>query len=368
MAMEQQYCDNKTDILFVDLEKANKWMVTQTEFAVYAIIIPCIQLIGLIANATFLFVIMRVSAMRNVTNFFLANLAVTDLLTILFVASENLLHYHTSPIKPGSIWSSSFGCLSAFFSRNACYFASIGFITITSLEKFLSVCFPLKHMVVNTKKRAIKMALVCWSGSLLLAGIVAPGHALVERQCLVWSEEVSHYETFPRILSSCQAHVPAFEIASDATQVITCLIGAVINLMMYAGIIFKLSQRQTAFSDTHIPKSTDKVNAADIRNKVARMLVINGIVFYVCISPFVYFNITDILDELFGVGALENATKNATVMIAKAMLAVNSSINPFIYSGTNPRYRQAFKQAFVFSTVAKKRSQTSAMFSASTGL
>ena len=346
--MEQQYCDNETHILFVDLERADKWIVTQTEFAVYAIIIPCIQLIGLIANVTFLFVIIRVSTMRNITNFFLANLAVSDLLTIIFVASESVLHYHTSPIKVGNIWSTSFGCVSVFFTRNACYFASIGFITIASLEKFLAVCFPLQHRVVNTKKRAMNMALVCWSGSLLLAGIVAPGHALVERQCLVWSEEISHYETLPRMLLRCQAQLPAFEIASDATQVIICLIGAVINFMMYAGIIFKLSQRQTAFSDSHhIPKGTD--NAADIRNKVARMLVINGIVYYACISPFVYFNIADILDEMFGVEALQNATKNAITLIARAMLATNSSINPFVYSGTNPRYRYAFKQAFVFS-------------------
>ncbi|XP_072033391.1 growth hormone secretagogue receptor type 1-like [Amphiura filiformis] len=344
----EEMCSNTSKILYVDMETAYKWIVTDSEFIMYAYVIPSIQLIGLIANIAFLYVIAKIPEMRSITNFFLANLAVSDILAITFVMWETLVHYHSTPIKVGNIWSNPQGCVSSHMIRNACFFSSICFITVTSVEKFLAVCFPLKHRVVNTKGRAKKLVVVCWLISFVLAGIVAPGHALVETSCLRWPENLSHLQ-LPRFIVKCEAYYSVFEIASDVTQVVACIIGAIINFGMYAGIVVNLSKRSAVLSKGARHQSDITIAPADpvdVRNRVAKMLVINGIVFYICITPFVYFNITDILDELLGVSVIENTTTNRIVLLAKAMFAVNSSVNPFVYSATNVRYREAFRKAF----------------------
>ena len=339
-------CLNESNVLNVDLETAMSWLLTKTELIVYAFIIPCVHVLGLIGNASFLFVIARVPRMQNITNFFLGNLAVSDLMTIAFVMTHNIIHFAMNSLKQGNIYSTVYGCLISSLILNACYIASIGFITIATFERFLAVCFPLKHLVINTGKRAVRFVITCWIIAFTLASFVAPGHSLLKRMCVIWPEELADRKLH-HIINECEALYSVFELASDMTQVITFLLGMIVNFIMYAGIIITLSRRSHSSLAKDVSNPTGSDTATIIRNKVAIMLVINGIVFYACISPFIYFNITDISGELFGVGELKRLTKNNIVLIARGMLAVNSSINPFIYSTTNDRYRRAFREAFL---------------------
>ena len=87
--------------------------------------------------------------------------------------------------------------------------------------------------------------------------------------------------------------------------------------------------------------------AAKITKQVARMLVINGTVFFVCqIFTRVYI-IDDILNDVAGSGLYKRGEIGAIMLVfGRCMLYVNSAINPWVYLLTCQVYRTAFKHAF----------------------
>ena len=91
--------------------------------------------------------------------------------------------------------------------------------------------------------------------------------------------------------------------------------------------------------------------------QVARMLIINGVVYFVCLAPFQFINFHGIIDRLTGRRLLNPYQHNVMIWFGRSLSVLNSAINPVIYGVTNSKYRQAFQQVLLCSGKAagKKR-------------
>ncbi|XP_030852858.1 thyrotropin-releasing hormone receptor-like [Strongylocentrotus purpuratus] len=78
-----------------------------------------------------------------------------------------------------------------------------------------------------------------------------------------------------------------------------------------------------------------------MRDRVSRMLIANGTMFFLCLAPF---ELTSLWAMVTNDTFLE--TGRPWTQFCRVMMYLNSAVNPIIYNITNPRYRQAFMRAF----------------------
>ena len=104
---------NRLIVLFFAPNEAIQWIqYTKAHIAIITILFPLIFALGLIANLTFLLVLVKVKEMRTIVNFYLANLAIADLLFVTQTPLKYLIEYLLYPeVNAMSMYKSSVGCI-----------------------------------------------------------------------------------------------------------------------------------------------------------------------------------------------------------------------------------------------------------------
>ena len=317
------------------------FLYSKTDKVMITIMFPLIVTLGFLANCAFLFTLVRVRQMRTITNFYLANLGLADLFFVIVTAVNYFYKYTWSPdFQRGVPWSSTVGCAAISSAIYMPYFASICLVTLVSLERFLAICFPLKHRMMNNKSRTLKMVLATWLTSLAFTAVVAPTYAKHVIYCIVWPDKWQH--RLPAVINYCNTVKVQFIDIAAVFQFAPFILALFLNTILYALIIIRLSQRDV--SDKGDEKSVLQNQAMKVRNAVARMLVINGIAFFLCLAPYQFYNMYYFVARNCGKSCSILNDNHVYIIgwIGRCLNVLNSAINPVIYSATNERYRQAF--------------------------
>ena len=216
-------------------------------------------------------------------------------------------------------------------------------VTLVSLERYLAICYPLKHRIMNSKSRTITLVVTTWSIAAVLAAIVSLGQSELVVICIIWPEK--YQQILPSIVPACSPLSPAFLNIGSIFDFGTFIVGLISNTVFYTMIVRRLGHREVT-QEVHQEGQSQMQN---IRNSVARMLILNGTCFFICLSVLQFYNLfAFIRHNSDGRILLIAADKVSTVHWAGIVLSVlNSSINPVIYSVSNGRYRRAFVKAFV---------------------
>jgi hypothetical protein len=301
--------------------------------------IPVISIIGILANSAFLYVLYRVQDIRTTTNFYLANLAVADGMLLIIRSIRYIGTYLYSPID--------FNNLTPFTSRVSCgiplmliklfSLASVFFISLVALERYLSICRPLIHRRTNSRRRTLKLTLISW----IVSFAIIAGHSgsfSIHNKCLVFPA-ATNQTNLPTRFRTCSY---SYWANLSISIIFPCqfLFACFGNCTMYFAIVRRLTQRK---------RKTKKGE----RYHVAKMLSINACVFFICLTPM------QVLYAFQIFGVLTPTPLSVTHIlfwIAILVVSVNSAVNPLIYNGTNPDYRKAFRIAF---TCTKRRSSNS---------
>ncbi len=310
------------------------------------IVIPIVVILGLFGNMSFLLVVCRLRDMRNMTNFYLSNLAMADIGVLGAASLQYFLSYsHSAPLDItliGYTFQTPFGCLMPNLLNYWCYFASIWFITLVASERYLAICHPLKQMVITSKKRALRLVMSAWLFSLAMA-LFSTCYAAIEIICID-GPSGGPLGDLPRKIYQCTTLKSAVWCdyvlwSIDTIQFFTALI---CNTVMYARIIYTLTKTIKENQSLSQEEST-RIRNLENRDNVARMLIINALVFFFCLSPFIIIN----LHNLSGQKLLSENSRHALMWIARLAYLLNSAVDPYIFSGVNRKYRQAFKRTFM---------------------
>ncbi|XP_071807515.1 uncharacterized protein [Asterias amurensis] len=121
-------------------------------------------IVSLAGNVLVVFVIVRNRSMHTVTNFFLLNLAVSDLLVTLCCVIPTLLWFTQDTWRLGV-----FICKAHKAAITMTTTASVFMLTVISMERFIAILYPFQTKRILTVQRLIGVVIVIWLLSITLS-------------------------------------------------------------------------------------------------------------------------------------------------------------------------------------------------------
>ncbi|XP_072033218.1 thyrotropin-releasing hormone receptor-like [Amphiura filiformis] len=303
---------------------------------------PSVLVIGILGNLAFLLAVFRIPRMKTLTNSYLAQVALTDLVFIVSTTTAYIYQTVESPIRFTVSYTHWSGCFSVFFVFLFSYTISLFLITLVTVERFYAICRPLQMLRITGKGRSRKLVAFLWISSFFLTTLAVLQYARLQRTCVIWPSE-EEYARYPQVVHSCvavSAH-PSLYVVSEMSLTFPYYILLPMNLYMYTMIIYTLGNRMPM---TEIDQA-NVIQTKKIRNQVARLLIINGVVFFVCQSPIRIISIHDIVQKLTGVSLFTPLQYGLLVILGRILLFINAASNPVIYITTSSFYRQAIWEA-----------------------
>ncbi|XP_076758934.1 SIFamide receptor [Xylocopa sonorina] len=290
--------------------------------AVYCVAYVLVFVVGLIGNSFVIAVVYRSPRMRTVTNFFIVNLAVADVLVIVFCLPATLMSNIFVPWFLG--W---FMCKAVAYIQGVSVAASVYSLVAVSLDRFLAIWWPLKCQI--TKRRARMMIIVIWFIALTTTS-----------PWLLFFDLVAIYDDDPD-LRLCLEMWPRpedgtlFFLIGNLT--LCYVLPTILISLCYILIWIKVWRR-------HIPSDTKDAQMERIQQKskvkVVKMLVVVVILFVLSWLPlYVIFTVIKLGGD---VAEREDEILPIATPIAQWLGASNSCINPILYAFFNKKYRRGF--------------------------
>ena len=194
--------------------------------------------------------------------------------------------------------------------------------------------------------RSRKLLLTLWIISCLFAGLYVLRFAKLQHMCVVWPHE-EEYSSFPQNIAFCVVVHPHLYVIAELAQILPFYILLPLNVYMYATMIYSLNKRASS-NKTSLTQDKTLLNSK-LRTQVARLLILNGIVFFICQSPVRIASIHNISMETFNAPLFTSMQYGIILVIGRTLLFLNSAVNPLIYIACSSFYRKAILEA-VFNT------------------
>ncbi|XP_066257006.1 neuropeptide SIFamide receptor-like [Euwallacea similis] len=290
--------------------------------AVYCIAYLLVFAVGLVGNFFVIAVVFRSPRMRTVTNFFIVNLAVADILVIVFCLPATLMSNIFVPWMLGG-WM----CKTVPYIQGVSVAASVYSLVAVSLDRFLAIWWPLKCQI--TKRRARIMIMFIWC----MALIITIPWALFFELVYIYNDAPDVQlcvEVWPESMNGSLYFLTA--------NLIFCYILPMILITMcYVLIYIKVWNR-------HIPTDTKDAQMERMQQKskvkVVKMLIAVVILFVISWLP-LYAIFARI--KLGGdIEPWEEELLPIATPIAQWLGASNSCINPILYAFFNKKFRKGF--------------------------
>ncbi|XP_038077375.1 neuropeptides capa receptor-like [Patiria miniata] len=330
---------------------ARNFLWTDFDVAYISLVIPIISTLGIIMNGGFLFVVARIKSMHTITNFYLSNIAISDMLLLVSVLIQDSLIFHlfSSGVAYNAYQGGRAYCSFYAISRETFYVVSVSLVTLVTAERFHAICYPLQHRMVEGKGRAVKLTVATWLFGIGYGTTLALNYLRLTVYCVEWPP-TPEFVNMPRIIGFCQTDIVPAHIAIFTEEVVASLpfiTSLFLTSFMYLQIYRTLSRRPNQQAGMQKDAATEQqtAHAEKTRRHVARMLLTNTTVFFVCNLP-AWIKVVMQMVGYFTESPYPREVIVPLFQVANVMALVNSTVNPIIYNVTNPRYRQAFREAF----------------------
>ncbi|XP_071812947.1 somatostatin receptor type 2-like [Apostichopus japonicus] len=300
-------------------------------------VLPVIAVIGILGNGAFIFLIWKVPSMRNNMNIILLNLAVADVIYLFAGSLEKFLNTLSSPVAGDKYFFGKIAqCWIIYPLLLVTSFTSLLLVSLLSVERYLAICRPLVHIKISGRRRTLCYVTLVWLSTFIITASISPSYTYFITVCIVWPKDIA-YEHYPPISGFCYSEDNTWLYVHQIVQIVPFFVALIFNLGCIVKIILKLYRR--------LPSSVPSIDDAmathqrKSANAATRMLLVNGIAFFIFATPFHLVNAIQFFEIIFPSWSPDiDVLKN----IFLSMLYINSAINPYIYGMTNPFYRKAY--------------------------
>ncbi|XP_044587099.1 orexin receptor type 1-like isoform X3 [Cotesia glomerata] len=297
---------------------------------------------GILGNLLVCLAVYRNRSMRTVTNYFLVNLAVADLMVLIFCLPSTVIWDVSETWLFGEI-----ACKIIPYLQTVSVSVSILTLTFISIDRWNAICFPLAFK--STTKRAKKFICFVWIFSFIfdtpdiILLQVAPTVFKIETIYLTqckrsWS--INSERIFNLVIFVFLYFGPLVFMTYTYYQIICVLRGSRIPG-------YKLSRRNNEIPlDAELSASFEDNHEGRLvsRRKAAKMLVVVVLVFAICYAPVHLLNILR-----YSVTLSSNNITRAFSLLAHWLCYLNSAINPVIYNFMSGKFRKEFRRSFICS-------------------
>ncbi|XP_076022315.1 orexin receptor type 2 [Genypterus blacodes] len=329
--------------------KQYEWVL----IAVYIIVF----FVSLIGNSLVCFAVWKNRHMRTVTNYFIVNLSLADVLVTLTCLPASLV------VDITETW---------FFGNTLCKIVpylqtisvSVSVLTLSCIaqDRWYAICHPL--LFKSTAKRARKSIVVIWVVSCI---IMIPQAIVMECSSLL--PELTNKTT---LFTVCDEHWGAEiypKVYHSCFFIMTYVAPLCLMVLAYIQICHKLWCQQIPGTTSVLQRKWGSIQGtapaagsresvrvrtstvcAEIkqvraRRKTARMLMVVLVVFALCYLPISVLNIMKRV-----LGTFKNTNDRETVYawftFSHWLIYANSAANPIIYNFLSGKFREEFKAAF----------------------
>ncbi|XP_008217710.1 orexin receptor type 2 isoform X2 [Nasonia vitripennis] len=324
---EDEYLDEMHAYIY---PKSYEWVL---------IVLHCIVfIVGLVGNALVCLAVYRNHTMRTVTNYFIVNLAVADLLVIIICLPPTILWDITETWFLGLM-----PCKIVLYLQTVSVSVSVLTLTFISIDRWYAICFPLRFK--STTSRAKTAIIIIWVMALLfdIPDLLVfythqdrklHGKTILFTQCLPsWSREN--------------------QIAFNIIKLILLYTGPLMFMSFaYCQIVRVLWRNDIPGHNlsTRIINANDLSSQSNVgnpegqlksRRKAAKMLVAVVLMFAVCCFPV---HLLNILRSSIVIRSSDLV--NITSCLVHWLYYANSAINPLIYNFMSGKFRREFKRTF----------------------
>ncbi|XP_028904506.1 C-C chemokine receptor type 4 [Ornithorhynchus anatinus] len=269
-------------------------------------------LLGLLGNSTVVLVLFKYKRLRSMTDVYLLNLAISDLL---FVFSLPFWAYYAA-----DQWIFGLGlCKIISWIYLVGFYSGILFIMLMSIDRYLAIV----HAVFSLKARTFSYGVIA-SSVIWLVAILASFPTLLFSESF-WEEgQISCKSKFPNNSTTWKV------LSSLEINVLGLLIPLGVMLFCYSLIIKTLQHCKN-----------------DKKNKAVRMIFVVMIVFLVFWIPY---NVVLFLEALVELELLKDCTfekhLDYALQATETLAFVHCCLNPVIYFFLGEKFRKYIKQLF----------------------
>lgn len=275
---------------------------------------------GLFGNCLVIYVVTMFSKMKTVTNTYILNLAIADvlfLISIPFLITTSLY---------GSWMFGFFMCKLYFLLVSINSFTGVFTLTVMSADRYLAVCHPLKSMAMRTPKVALLIIICIWITSILImlpvlmytTTVPSQRDSRLETCAMAWPED--------QPLSPDKAFIWYNFLFSYA---IPCSLIS----FFYIGVVMRLR------ASGPVKKSLEKKKS---QKRVTRMVLSIIMVYIICWLPYWVFQ----LDLAVRVQKPPTLWRIVMFQAFNLMTYANSMLNPLLYNFLSDNFRKSFAKAF----------------------
>ncbi|XP_078657371.1 somatostatin receptor type 2-like [Branchiostoma floridae x Branchiostoma belcheri] len=276
-----------------------------------------VTVVGLLGNSLVIYMLLGFTKMKNASNFYVLNLALADVLSMLGVP-------FTSASTAIERWVFGRAMCKIVQSVDALnMFSSVFNLAVLSVDRYLTIVCSHSHAHLRRPKVALVVSLSVWVAAILVTIPVIIVSDMIPRgsgeyECtLIWPDNVVFWHK-------------AF---TSYTFVIGFVVPLAVICISYLMVVRHL--RQNTSAHTAVARVSVRM-----RVKVTRTVTAMIVTFVVCKLPFH-------LCQLVSLATTLHPTLGLLVVFhtAMAMSYVNSCVNPILYAFMSQRFRESFRAA-----------------------
>lgn len=307
--------------------------------AVYIVAYLFIFGLCMVGNSLVCFIVLKNNRMRTVTNLFILNLAISDLLVGIFCVPTTLV----DNLITGWPFNNSI-CKMSGLAQGMSVSSSVFTLVAIAVDRFRCIVYPFESKL--THFQALNIIAVIWG---LALAIMCPSTVMLtvaqlEGSYIVYDSNQSI--TYP--LYSCYEAWPDSEMRKVYTTVLFAHIYVVpltIITFMYSRIGYKLYKSSGPVS-RHRVVSEDRCNRVVSRRKVKviKMLILVALLFMLSWLPL--WTLMMLIDYAKLDDQHIDLLTGYIFPFAHWLAFSNSSVNPIIYGYFNENFKRGFQAAF----------------------
>ncbi|EDV92133.1 allatostatin-A receptor [Drosophila grimshawi] len=307
------------NLLEMDLERdGDNWPLERVVSIIVPVFFGIIGFAGLVGNALVILVVVVNQQMRSTTNLLIINLAVSDILFVIFCVPFTATDYILPEWPFGNVW-----CKFVQYMIVVTCHCSVYTLVLMSFDRFLAVVHPVTSMSLRTERNATLAIMCAWITIVTTAIPVALAHSVRIYQYHGRAGTACVFSTEEEVWSLVGFQVSFFLSSYVAPLTLICF--------LYMGMLARLWKSA--------PGCKPSAESRKGKRRVTRMVVVVVLAFAICWLPIHVILVLKALNMYGGTHL------TVIIQIISHVLAyTNSCINPILYAFLSDNFRKAFRK------------------------